>query len=954
MANHTKPGLSLAHLNVGSLLAANKFEMLKMQISYGGVDFFGISESWLTEAIPSGLIAIKGYSVSRLDRNWGDDASLSNPKKGGGLVCYIRETIPMSNTKYSNLNCSCKDLELQWISLNIPNLRQIVILNAYRPPQGDYKKACKLMHDSLAKANLKSNAEIFLMGDLNIDLKNKNDPATKELMFTMGLNGLSPKITETTRRSSREGVIRESCIDHIFTNSLLIVESSVLDLNISDHMAVYIRRKKLRLVSKKIAFTGRSYRRFVKEDFQGLLLDHDWDTFYNSSDPNDCWNILENVIRENINAMCPQRNFRVKEIREAWITDELLEEINDKDNYLRIARNSGLEEDWVFARRERNRVGRLVRDAKATFVKEQQREHKDDPKKFWKTISSIIPSKNSKQGKVSLVNQSDLEEVAEDKVADYVNDFFGSIGSNLAKKISEPWNFRGHIFYDNCRDIATDFEEVLKLCKDIQASKSSGISDIASKIFKSAFLVLIPQLVFMFNLSFSTGIFPNSWKKATVIPLFKGGERTEVGNYRPISLLPLPGKLIEKIAHKRISQFLESNNILSDKQSGFRKGFSTASAVADFTDDLFSAINETEVTQAVFVDLRKAFDTVSHDILCRKLRNYGLRGKVLEWCTDYLNGRSQQTLVNNTRSGHRQLTYGVPQGSVLGPLFFIVYVNDLQHALPNAKVQLYADDTVIFVSGKDPKALCNQLQYNLNRFQKWCNSNKLTINPGKTKLVTFGTRNSIKKAKPCLLYMGGQRIQHVSSYKYLGFILDSTLSFKSQVADIIKKVMHKRILLSKIMPFITADVALLIYKTMVLPYFDYCDIVYCTACSGDLDKLQRLQNKCLKTCLRLNVLHNTVAVHRQAKCATLPLRRQSHLCNFMYQRQNRKDLLDTRDIKTRQHDAPTFTVRFPNKESFKRSVLYNGPTVWNQLPPDLRQVHDFNVFKSRQKKMILG
>ena len=180
------------------------------------------------------------------------------------------------------------------------------------------------------------------------------------------------------------------------------------------------------------------------------------------------------------------------------------------------------------------------------------------------------------------------------------------------------------------------------------------------------------------------------------------------------------------------------------------------------------------------------------------------------------------------------------------------------------------------------------------------------------------------------------------------------MSFKPQVADIIKKVMHKRILLSKIMPFITADVALLIYKTMVLPYFDYCDIVYCTACLGDLDKLQRLQNKCLKTCLRLNMLCNTEAVHRQAKCATLPLRRQSHLCNFMYVRQNRKDLLDTRDIKTCQHDAPTFTVKLPNKESFKRLVLYNGSTAWNQLPPDLRQVEDFNIFKSQRKKMMLG
>ena len=164
----------------------------------------------------------------------------------------------------------------------------------------------------------------------------------------------------------------------------------------------------------------------------------------------------------------------------------------------------------------------------------------------------------------------------------------------------------------------------------------------------------------MFNLSFEVGIFPSNWKKATVIPLFKSGDRDNVGNYRPISLLPLPGKLIEKIVHHKLSTFLETKDILSEKQSGFRKGFSTVSAVADLTDDLFCAINNNELSLAVFVDLRKAFDTVSHSILCRKAEKYGVRGDVLNWCRNYLSGRSQCTLANNMRSNYCDISCGVP------------------------------------------------------------------------------------------------------------------------------------------------------------------------------------------------------------------------------------------------------------------------------------------------------
>ena len=952
MANLNKSGLSLAHLNVCSILASNRLEMLRTQLELAQIDVIGISESWLNESIPDCLVDLKGYNLVRLDRQWNDRGDLGPKKKGGGLICYTKNNLQISDTKYSHLNCSCKDIEMQWLAVQIPNLRPIVVINAYRPPQGDTKRACKMIDESISRANLKSNAELYLLGDLNIDLLDKKAQPTKDLLFTMGSNGLQPKITSPTRFSFREGVAKHTCIDHIFTNSTLIVEGKTLDLNISDHLAVYVRRKKPRVHAKKINFTGRSYRNFVKEDYQQLLLDEDWEGFYSCINPNRCWEIMEEVIRNNLNNMCPQRKYRVKEILNPWVTNEILEEIRDKDSLMRTAKASGREEDWILAKRERNRVRKLVKDAKANFVKDQQRELKGEPKKFWKLISSIVPNKKGQTSKINLVDKETKVEFKENEAANCINSFFSNIGAQLSKNNNAPWKFYGQSVEVECPRLRTDFEEVLSLCKKINIVKSSGIDDVASKIFKCAFMVLIPQLVYLFNLSFETNLFPNKWKQATVVPLFKSGDRSEVSNYRPISLLPLPGKILEKIAHRNIVTFLEENNIISDQQNGFRKGFSTVTAVADLTDSLFSAINKSEITLSVFVDLRKAFDTVSHDILCKKIEKYGVRSNVNEWCRSYLTGRSQKTLANNNKSDECSIKYGVPQGSVLGPLFFILYVNDLQQALKNINVQMYADDTVIYLSGQNVTTIAEKLQLGLSRLNGWCLANKLTLNPSKTKMMTFGTRHSIKKANHCHLSLAGVQIQKVSTFKYLGFTLDSTLSFKMQVSDTISKIMHKKIMLSKIMPFLNNDVALLIYKSMILPYFDYCDVIYNCANADGLEKLQRLQNKCLKICLNLHQLHNTINVHREAKCAYLEVRRKVHTCNFMYKRQAKLNLLDLRDIHTRQHDAPLFKVPHPNNEAFKRSVLYYGANTWNNLPTATRLIRDYLPFKAHQKKQM--
>ena len=954
----TKGGINIAHLNVASMLGAHKFEMLRKQVESSELDVFCASETWLKGDVHDGLVSINGYDHARLDRQWSDDPDNPGVKRGGGLVCYVRSKLEMNEYRYAHLNISSRALEMQWVSLEILNLRRIVIINIYRPPQGDYKVACKMIHNAIASANLKDNAEIFLMGDFNINLLDRKSPMVKELEAVTNLWGLKAHISGSTRVRASGGHLKGSCIDNIFSNSGVIAEAKILDWNFSDHLAVMVKRKRAHVQQTKITFKGRSYRNYSKEELQGALLEEDWNQFYGAMDPSVCWGILEGKIKTYLDVHCPLKSFRVNEARDPWVTNELLEEIKDKDLLLRIARRSGREEDWAVAKRVRNRVGRLVEQTKADFLKEQQVELADDPKKFWRLVKSIVPGKNKGRSKVTLIDREigpDGENVDESLVADFINNFFSNIGPKLAKAHKEPWKLFGDEYLTRgadrlqCPRFVTDYEEVLKLCKDIKTTKSSGFEDISARVFKDAFRVLIPQLVYLFDLSFSSGIFPDRWKQATIVPLHKGGDKTEVGNYRPVSLLPLPGKIIEKIAHRKMSAFFEAHGIITEKQGGFRKGFSTASTIADITDELFLNINNGLTSLAAFVDLRKAFDTVDHGILKRKLNCYGVEGDNFKWCENYLQNRTQKTIVNGVLSSSKTIICGVPQGSVLGPLFFILYVNDLQFAVKNARVQLYADDTVIYTSGSSPDEMVHELQPALDLFSYWCRVNKLSINTSKTKLMVFGTRHKVKKAKNVKLLLEGSPLQIVPTYKYLGFTLDSTLSFNYQVKCTANMVAYKANLLAKIRKYLTEDVALMIYKSMILPYFDYGDVIYNSAGQEGLDKLQRLQNRCLKICKRLNVKFSTNDLHAITKMSLLKSRREAHINNFMFNRLSRHNLVDHRDIRTRLHDAPTFLVKIPNLEAYKRSVEYAGAVHWNGLPAEIRSIENVKVFKTTQK-----
>ena len=581
-------GLHIAHLNVRSLV--NKWDNIKANFTDSGLHILTFSETWLHDNLPSNLFDLgPEYTLIRNDRKWNDSNNTQLPfKKGGGICMYIKNVLQKPN-------------------------KIILIGNLYRPPQGDISKCIDYLEEVLSDLD-RQKIEVYLMGDINIDIMDRNNNHVKDLLNSTKQFGLLQLIEEPTSYSQ----IKDSCLDIVFTNSDIIANSGVCNLNISDHQMILLSRKKAKFEKQKCEFIGRSYRNYNKEIFQEHIRNANWDFLYNELPIDDQWFYFEKNISNIIDIMCPKKTFRINQIKQLWITPRLLELILDKDRALKNAKKIKNVELWKEAKRLRNVCTNRLRKAKADYVREQLEIHSNHQNFFLKNIQEVLPNKSKGTKPIILKDQMQHTEVDYNETADYINNFFINIGPNLAKDCNQNWQYKGVIFYHSLSDIETSIE-IIELCKCININKSSCVDNLSSEILRDAFLAIPNILCDLFNNCFNTATIPNIWKHAKVTPLPKGGDSQLVSNYRPISLLPLLSKLIEKIVHRRLYTYLSTWNLLDEKQGGFRPGYSTVTTCSFFTNDIYTANNNNDVTIAVLIDAMKAFDTVNHQILIKKI-----------------------------------------------------------------------------------------------------------------------------------------------------------------------------------------------------------------------------------------------------------------------------------------------------------------------------------------------
>ena len=956
-------GFKVVHVNVRSIL--KKIDQVRLHMLDSKIDVFTVSETWMRPHLDSSLISIQGYKTFRLDRGK-DNSKSKNKKRGGGLLTYVRESHADASESLPDLEISDKNIEAQWTLIHRPHCKNVLVCNVYRPPKGELEKAISYLENCIRSVNI-GKVNVIVIGDLNVNYKNKKSPDFKKMHFFSQSNGLTQYIKNTTRNTDKS----QSLIDLALSNSQYIDQAGTLDHFISDHQPIYIIHKKGRDRRSSVEFRGRSYRKFDSQIFRDSLVNLGWEDYKTINDPEEAWSLIHDRINLVVDEMCPIQTFHIKNYKPDWMSKELIEQMKDRDYFFRKAKSTGDADAWNIAKHLRNITNSNIRQAKRDFVLNELDAQAGNCKKFWKIIKSVVPSgKQDTKQEILLKNEDGI--IPRDKVAHFVNDYFINIGKPQNDFVNAPLHTQQAVPDLSTLDGNLDLDdhgsgeplwefskvseqEVFRVVKQINTSKSSGLDDISSFIVKESFLTLLTQITHMFNLSIYNGKFPDSWKKALVIPIPKTGNLNLVKNYRPISLLPLPGKILEKLVHSQLSDRLEMEKMLSDNQHGFRKGHSTIHSVAQLINHINTKMDEGLPTVVTYIDFRKAFDCVQHPVLMKKIEALKMHQSVLGWVQSYLSDRQQRVLANDIYSSFQTITQGVPQGSVLGPLFYIIYANDLSKVIKNCKIAMYADDTVLYATKKCITDAVDSLQQDLTGLAAWCKCNGIKANTDKTKVMVFGSQPMLKNMPSFEITIDGTPLQTVTAYKYLGITLDSQLKYDKHINKVISNVSGKLKQFRRMRGFLSEKAAILVYKNMILPIIEYGDIFLSAASAANKRRLQTLQNKGLRCALNRGTETSTVDLHEEANLLMLKFRREQHTLNYMYDAsldpamQKSKRIIG---VKTRSQNKRLVKTKRPKTEKFRKSVTYLGPKRWNNLPETFHQIKSKDSYKVQVEKWV--
>ena len=462
------------------------------------------------------------------------------------------------------------------------------------------------------------------------------------------------------------------------------------------------------------------------------------------------------------------------------------------------------------------------------------------------------------------------------------------------------------------------------------------------------------------NRSLDSGMVPNSWKEARVATIFKSECPTNPSNYRPISILPLCMKLFERAVQMQLVSYLTQHDILCKEQSGFRKLHSTQTALIDITNYVYRNMDNGNLIGAVYIDLKKAFDTVDIETLLFKLKCLGIRGTEFMWFENYLQGRRQCVQHGAAVSEKLNVTCGVPQGSILGPILFTIYVNDVVLSVKNSKTMLYADDTVLLYSAKSQSDIKKYLSEDLVSLTNWFTANKLHLNIKKCKWTLFGSQRRLQQTSKPEIKINNEEVEHVDSYKYLGVQLDKTLNFEDHIESLCKKLRQRLGVLRRVRDYVDQDTALKLYNALVMPLIDYCDVTYTSSTSTCISKVDRLMMKGGRIVLNVPYDTPTIVVLDRLKWLTFKERilyhkqLQMYKCRFDMSPNYLSSLFEKVDhgYDTRLSDTDLKLPRcFTNMG--QKAFSYCGASLWNTLSNELKASSSLDVFKRKLLQDIL-
>lgn len=876
------------------------------------VDIVILTECWLNKVV--NVPVLHGYNSHRSTAQNQND----------GVIVYVRFGLPCE------VIANCFLCDASCLVLTYKNDTAIVAV--YRSPSIKNAENFLLSLSNLL-VPLSKYRNTAILGDININiLNNNNDSNSETYLNVLASHGLLPGHLFVTHDNS--------CLDHVILRTDRNVVTLVSDSKFTDHAPILTCIDQSKPTDHPRIFSRVNFATVINElehvDFSDILS-----TYRNA---NNAAELLVSKITaciknntETIKASCRKR------IVKPWITPGLLRCIRNRDRlHKNLKNNPDSEIHRVTYLRYRNFCNRLLKKLKRLHEQAELQKAKCNPRATWDVIKSIANIKSKSIPSKDLLNLSTEPKSS----VNLVNHFFVNIGNDLASKIQANRNITATNTFNSSPGrpnrtgnsmvlLETDEAEVTRIISGLRSDSAVGYDGIPSSLLKSVNKNLAPIITQIFNLCLTTGTFPGVFKKALVHPIHKGGDRRDPNNYRPISVLTSLSKVMEKILNRRLINYLDKFDIISENQYGFRRGLSTEDGVMELTKFITKNIDKKAKVIGTFLDLSKAFDTVSVPMLINKMEDIGIRGAILEVFRDYLTGRKQCTKIESYTSDDQILSYGVPQGSVLGPTLFLIYINSLcQKNLPNCKIIAYADDTVLLVHGDSWEHAQSLTEDALRSVAEWLNDNLLTLNVNKTKYITFSAslRSQPKDTFNIKFHTCSNSgytccclpLTRADSIKYLGVHLDSTLSWSTHIDILTSRT-------RKIMPILrklrnSADLTTLrmVYFALAQSILNYCIPAWGGACVSHLLKLERAQRAVLKVMTRKPFRYPTTQLYLD--CEVLSVR-QLYVLQVMLRKHATLPFDDTVTNRRRRYrvcqTVPHRTALAGRQYCVRSSSLYN-------------------------------